>query len=277
MTLTDVFIFAFFAYALPFSLFTVLAWLRKGSAALHWDRQTIKSGVCNVGMGLFNLMIAPAVYMAIIACQAVYESLSIPHIPASVWAALPVWLVALIFFIARDFADYWNHRLLHTSGLWPIHAVHHSDPDMNHTTALRIHILEPVVMGVSYIPLLSWLGLPADIGAGLALFTVLYNKFVHLDADIHFGPLTKLLATPRFHRWHHADDPSVYNTNFANVFSAWDVLFGTYHCPGPYKGRLGFEDSPNHNFPRLVTLPFVLVWQSARARRDAALKTAIPE
>src|SRR5437764_15476089 len=32
----------------------------------------------------------------------------------------------LINFVFVDYLYYWNHRLLHTAGLWRIHAVHHT-------------------------------------------------------------------------------------------------------------------------------------------------------
>ena len=42
-------------------------------------------------------------------------------------AAYPQWLVALIAFIAVDFASYWNHYLNHKVNIfWNRHVVHHS-------------------------------------------------------------------------------------------------------------------------------------------------------
>jgi len=172
---------------------------------------------------------------------------------------VPFLAALLAYIIVYDFCDYWVHRVLHTRGFWPIHAVHHADTDMNWTTTYRIHVLEIVMMRVFYIAFASWLGLPAEVIATAILVTTLWNAFVHVDLDIHFGPLTKVLTSPRFHRWHHADTPDAYDTNFGNMFAFWDVMFGTYRVPGRYTGALGFEGTPGHDLPKLLFWP-VLEW-----------------
>ena len=63
---------------------------------------------------------------------------------------------------AVDFANYWNHRLMHTRVVWPMHAIHHSDPDVNGLTTYRVHAFEGCLMSCSYVVLLAWLNLPDD-------------------------------------------------------------------------------------------------------------------
>jgi len=45
---------------------------------------------------------------------------------------------------------------MHLKWLWPVHAIHHSDPVVNGLTTYRIHILEALVMWGSYTILLTW-------------------------------------------------------------------------------------------------------------------------
>jgi sterol desaturase/sphingolipid hydroxylase (fatty acid hydroxylase superfamily) len=40
-----------------------------------------------------------------------------------------------------------------------------------------------------------------------------------------------LIASPRFHRWHHTDESEARDKNFAGLLPAWDILFGTYYMP----------------------------------------------
>ena len=158
--------------------------------------------------------------------------LGIPSIPTDVWTGLPVWLLAAFAVLTHDFANYWNHRLLHTKWFWPVHAIHHSDPDVNGLTTYRVHALEALVMWGSYIIMLTWLGLPGDaIGFGAVLIT-LHNMYVHVDVDWHHGPFGMLLASPRFHRWHHADVPEPTARISPTSFPFFDRLFGTYYVPG---------------------------------------------
>jgi sterol desaturase/sphingolipid hydroxylase (fatty acid hydroxylase superfamily) len=57
------------------------------------------------------------------------------------------WLIeAALAFIILDFAVWFQHRLMHQSPLlWRMHKVHHSDRDLDATTALRFHPCELVV------------------------------------------------------------------------------------------------------------------------------------
>ena len=85
--------------------------------------------------------------------QRVYDSLGIPTLPETVWDGWPLVLVAIIGIVVKDFADYWNHRLMHTEWGWPTHAAHHSDTHVNAFTTYRVHFFEAIVMSGSYIVL----------------------------------------------------------------------------------------------------------------------------
>src|SRR5262249_44765859 len=46
-----------------------------------------------------------------------------------------------------------------------------------------------------------------------------------------------------FHRWHHTSPSEGGNANFAPLFSAWDVLFGTFYMPqGETPAHYGVDD-----------------------------------
>jgi sterol desaturase/sphingolipid hydroxylase (fatty acid hydroxylase superfamily) len=45
--------------------------------------------------------------------------------------------------VLLDFFAYWNHRLMHAlPPLWRLHALHHSDSDLDVTTTIRHHPVE---------------------------------------------------------------------------------------------------------------------------------------
>ena len=228
-----------------------------GTQKTSWRARELKSVWTNLAILACNRLVASLVSVAFIYYgQWTVQKINLPHISREVWDGVPIVLVAGLIVLLRDFLNYWNHRLLHLPGFWPIHAVHHSDTDLNLTTAYRIHALEGVMIRLSYIPVTILVGFPIVSVLIAQIILTIYHAFVHIDADIHFGRFTGILASPRFHHWHHADTPDAYNTNFAGVFSIWDVLFGTYRVPGPYTGAYGFEETPGHSLPILLIWPF---------------------
>ena len=243
-------------YAIPFVLFTVMGLILQGRKAVQWSAGLLASVRTNLALALAGGVMAPVLTLSVVGVRAGYDALGLPQAPMEFWQACPPWLAVLAWLVAIDFIDYWNHRLLHSGPFWPVHAVHHSDPDMNWTTSYRVHVLELCIMQISYILLASWMNLPAE-GLGFVVGArLLHNNWVHTRYDLSLGWLDRVIATPRYHHWHHADDPAAYNTNFGNTFAIWDVIFGTYRVPGRYTGTFGFEESPGNDILKLVILPF---------------------
>jgi sterol desaturase/sphingolipid hydroxylase (fatty acid hydroxylase superfamily) len=256
-------------YIFLFCVFTAIALAFRGIAAVRWRPGVVTSVRANLTMALANRVVfGPLIVIAVSAGQQALTVSGLPHVSPHVWAGTPLVLVALLYVLVHDFMDYWCHRLLHTRLGWPVHAVHHSDTDLNWTSSYRIHALEALLMKVFYLALAIATGLP-PLGA-LAAFVMFsaYNAFVHMDADVHFGPLTKVFASPRFHQWHHADVPAAHNKNFANIFAFWDVLFGTYRVPGPCNVSFGFQGSPGHRVDQLIVFPFIAWGRMSRPGSD---------
>jgi sterol desaturase/sphingolipid hydroxylase (fatty acid hydroxylase superfamily) len=150
--------------------------------------------------------------------------------------------MALVVALLGDLLFYWHHRLSHaTNGVWwRMHAVHHSITHFNVTHGARAHPFEPPMVYALYGAVGALLGFPFEptmLGVILGIF-VTASQHINVATDI--GPLRRLFVSTEHHRWHHDIDaaPSV---NYANVFSFWDVLFGTYRNPAPYRGELGMR------------------------------------
>ncbi len=244
-------------YVWLFCIFTALGLALRGMDAVKWRPGMVESVRTNLATALANNLVSPVIFASLAGLgQQVLPKAGLPGISPQAWDGVPLALSMLAYIVMRDFSDYWLHRLLHTAPVWPVHAVHHSDTDMNWTSSYRIHLIEGVMMWLSTLLMVVLTGIP-PIGAlaGFLAFQV-YNAFLHTEGDIHFGPLNRIFATPRFHQWHHAHEPSAYNTNFANIFSLWDVIFGTYRVPGPCTAKIGFEGTPGHDFIALLIWPF---------------------
>lgn len=239
-------------------LLLVLDIVRRGWQ-LSWTRRSIKGAFASISIFHINLLFVPLIWVGSENLRHVYAAANIPALPVEVWSGWPVWVLTPLAVVAYDFADYWTHRALHLRHLWPIHAIHHSDPDVNGLTAYRIHFLEGFAMWIAYVLLLTWIGLPPEAIALASLFRALHNIYVHINVDWDHGPFHLVLASPRFHRWHHADHPDAYEKNLANVLPIWDVMFGTYRNLGKLDAPLGAAGVPQHDIVRLTLWP-MLEW-----------------
>ncbi|WP_298962353.1 sterol desaturase family protein [uncultured Roseibium sp.] len=274
-----------FAATIAFLLVVVLVDLHRRGYRFSWPRRLLKSVGANIAFWWVSLLFAPAVLLLTYPVKQFYDAIGLPGIDESFWQGVPAWLLVPLAIVCYDFANYWNHRLMHHRWFWPIHAIHHSDPDMNALTAYRIHFLESVVMGLSYILLLSWLGFPTgSMGMGAVLLT-LHSMYVHLNVDWDHGPFKYVIASPRMHQWHHADFPEAYGKNLANIFPIFDLAFGTYFVPGPCHEPLGAKGVPENDVVKLILYPFAvwgkmvlnLVRPSRKVRASAPDDPAKPE
>jgi sterol desaturase/sphingolipid hydroxylase (fatty acid hydroxylase superfamily) len=75
------------------------------------------------------------------------------------------------------------------------------------------------------------LGFPLNIVAGYLPFIVFYAVLLHANISWDFGFLRSVLASPRFHRWHHTKETEAIDKNFAGLFPLFDIIFGTYYMP----------------------------------------------
>lgn len=145
---------------------------------------------------------------------------------------LPWWVEGLIAVLIFDFFTYWWHRFNHEIPfLWRFHRVHHSDPEMDVTTANRFHVGEIVLSSLLRVPLLILLG--ADMWQ-LALYEFLMFPVVQFHhANIQLPDAMErafrtVFASPVMHKIHHSDDVKETNSNYTSFFSLWDRVFGSY-------------------------------------------------
>ena len=184
--------------------------------------------------------------------------------------ALPPVLALAASFVLLDFFAYWTHRLMHKIPLlWRLHALHHSDNDLDVTTTIRHHPGETLAQ--------------ASCDAALALLfgfspqaVLLYGGLVLVAQTFHHGnvllparlrPLSRWLITPDIHRLHHSMVYAENNSNFGNLIPLWDRQFGTLrHEPeGEFKvGLPEFTDSRFQRLDKLLIQPFQVVVAAQR-------------
>ena len=168
--------------------------------------------------------------------------------------------------ILLDMAIYAQHVAFHKAPLlWRLHKVHHCDRGFDVTTAVRFHpieILLSLVYKSSVIVLIGpdvWMVIVYEILLnGFALFN---HGNVRLPKALE-KPVRWVVVTPDMHRVHHSVMESETNSNYGNIFSVWDRLFGTYvvkPASGQERMRIGLADVPeehNRTWWHILILPF---------------------
>lgn len=146
---------------------------------------------------------------------------------------LPLWVQIIVGVLLLDcIGAYLIHFVEHkVKWMWKFHVVHHSDTTVDVTTGLRHHPGETVFRIGFTILAVMIVGAPMGI---IMLYQSLSVLFAHLThANINMPTkmdkvLSFLFVTPNMHKVHHHYEQPLTDTNFGNIFSIWDRMFGTY-------------------------------------------------
>src|SRR5215468_2456406 len=94
----------------------------------------------------------------------------------------------LAYLVAMDFGEYLFHRAQHaTPALWEMHSLHHSDPELDATTAVRHFWFDPLLKTVTI-----WLAVGLLLKASPLIVAVyvgfsFYNFLTHANLHLGFG------------------------------------------------------------------------------------------
>lgn len=155
-------------------------------------------------------------------------------------SGLPFVVQVIAILLVADLTQYWVHRMFHqVPWLWRFHAIHHSAESMDWLAGSRLHLVDAVLTrGATYVPIYV-LGFSEPAFFAYLGIVVVQATFIHANVRWEFPRLSRLLATPCFHHWHHSAEPEAIDKNFAVHMPIWDKLFGTYHMPGRWPAAYG--------------------------------------
>lgn len=186
------------------------------------------------------------------------------------------WLASFcIGFLAIDFLSYLTHRLEHASPLlMRVHCVHHADHAIDSRVALSFHPIEIMFNIVNACLVWVFVATPYQSFLAFSLVSNVLNLWHHtqleaLHVPSRFKWLDRWVATPQNHHVHHIGRAKFFRKNLCNIFSFWDVLFGTYQCP--YKVELAQAE---FGMPYIQAKPLTVIERltlplySARTLRD---------
>ena len=202
----------------------------------------------NAALALINGLLGIAVLGALIAGSVALADAR--HFGLVRLAELPPWAAALAALLLFDCWMYWWHRINHAVPfLWRFHRVHHSDPRMDVTTALRFHPGEIVLSTAARLLVVNLIGMELWHLALYELISLPIVAFHHSNIALPRrvdSALRWLMVTPWMHWVHHSTERAETNSNYSSVLSIWDRLFRSYRFrPDPDAIRFGLDEFPD--------------------------------
>tara|TARA_Y100000739_G_scaffold229060_1_gene242526 strand:- start:194 stop:1021 length:828 start_codon:yes stop_codon:yes gene_type:complete len=179
---------------------------------------------------------------------------------------LPLWAYVIIGLALLDLIGAWLiHWLEHkVQWMWKFHIIHHSDVHVDVTSGLRHHPGENI-MRLCFTTL-AVLVVGPSFGL-VMLYQTISAFFAHLThANIRMPIildrcLSYIFVTPHFHKIHHHYMQPLTDTNYGNIFSFWDHIFGT--ASGNYEVEdlvygidTHFKKEEHSNIKNLLMIPF---------------------
>ncbi len=156
---------------------------------------------------------------------------------------LPLFLKYAIWILAVDLTSWFHHWVKHkVPWFWQIHAVHHSQREMNLFTDLRYHAFEYLISRTLVTFPLMMLGTNLKEILYFNLIHEWYTRMYHARIGSNFGWLRYILVTPQSHRIHHSRKSAHVDKNFGVIFSFWDRLFGTQYTGYDEYPETGIHD-----------------------------------
>ena len=261
--------FDYFATPLIFAVFVALTWLQ-------WKHPVRRQYLKALPRIITNLVFALPAFLALrlalipipLAAAAWAEN---NHVGLLHWLSLPLVINCIIGLLLLDYAYYWWHVAAHRVPLlWRFHNVHHTDLDMDVSTATRFHFCELLLSVAFRVVTVVLMGLPPWL---LLVFEVVFEcagQFHHSNWRLHPAierVLNLVFVTPRMHGIHHSIVLRETNSNWGTIFSWWDKLHRTLRMDIPQDaitiGVPAYRDEKELTVGQLWLMPFrpIRPWQ----------------
>jgi len=147
---------------------------------------------------------------------------------------MPYPLKFALSIVLLDLLIYFQHRLFHWSPwLWRLHAIHHTDLDLDASSGVRFHPGEILLSAAIKIAGASLIG--AHFLAVAVFEIILFSTAIFNHSNLALpgfvdAALRWITVTPDMHRVHHSPDRDETDSNFGFNLPWWDRLFGTYRA-----------------------------------------------
>ena len=177
---------------------------------------------------------------------------------------LPTWVMIIGGLLLLDLVGaYFIHFIEHkVKWMWKFHMVHHADIYVDTTTANRHHPGESVFRAVFTILGVVICGAPMWLVLLYQSLSAILSQFNHANMRIPLAidnAISWFIVSPNMHKVHHHFTRPQTDSNYGNIFSIWDRLFGTFNYTPIDQIRYGLDvlnDSTSENLTYQLKIPF---------------------
>jgi sterol desaturase/sphingolipid hydroxylase (fatty acid hydroxylase superfamily) len=233
------------------------------SPLFRFDYHKGKHAAINITFTLITLVInlfGAALIVATVTFSQNYQIGLLNMLDMSIVAYVIIGLVSLDL-IGAWLVHFLEHKV---KWMWRFHIIHHSDINVDVTSGLRHHPGENILR----LAFTCFAVLVVGPTFGLVmLYQTISAFFAHLThANIQMPKkidqlLSYVFVTPYFHKVHHHYVQPYTDTNYGNIFSFWDHIFGTAVYENDmaslvYGLDTHFENEDHTSLKNLLLIPF---------------------
>lgn len=179
---------------------------------------------------------------------------------------LPQWVFFVLGLMILDLISAWFvHWLEHKiKWMWKFHIIHHADTWVDTTTANRHHPGESIFRAFFTLVSVIVAGAPMWLVLLYQSLSVLLSQFNHANISLPKWidiAMSWIIVSPNMHKVHHHYVQPLTDTNYGNIFSLWDRIFGTFaHVKHTNELKYGIDIFPgeeeNNQIIKLLSIPF---------------------
>jgi sterol desaturase/sphingolipid hydroxylase (fatty acid hydroxylase superfamily) len=226
-----------------------------------------KHFLANLGLGITNAALNAIIFVGLWLWAATWADNNNFGLLNWLEQSFPIiagWPRVIIAVLVFDVWMYAWHRMNHQIPfLWRFHRVHHSDPNMDVSTATRFHTGEILFSSILRIPVILLTGLYLWELFIYGILVAVVVQFHHANINLP-GKLDSILrwviVTPHMHKVHHSRWQPETDSNYSTIFSFWDRIWSTFRLHDPLNTlRLGldeFDSDEDQKIKGLFSMPF---------------------
>lgn len=227
-----------------------------------WNMRRWQHWMVNFSLSFCNLIIVDQIFVSLLKHTNILSVFSNINVFDRLNVSMFWRILACILLF--DLLMYWWHRINHKIPfLWRFHRVHHTDMDLDVSSASRFHFGETTMAAVLSYSLMLSLGATILEVRIFKVFFVLMTEFQHSNIRLP-KPVEKIVylvfVPPAMHRVHHSDIQVETDSNYGAIFSFWDRMFGTFRVVEDQErivfGLKEYTDPKQLTIWKLLTLPF---------------------
>lgn len=178
---------------------------------------------------------------------------------------MSIWIFTVVGLLLLDLIGaYLPHYVEHkTKFLWRFHLIHHTDTWIDTTSGNRHHPGESVIRFVFTTLGVLIVGSPMWMIFLYQTLSVVATQFTHANIALPKKidkAMSYVLVSPDMHKVHHHYVLPYTDSNYGNIFSVWDRLFGTFQVLDREQIVYGVDThmkpEEHNNLKNLLSIPF---------------------